>query len=312
MTATTPRCVIVQPIDEMGVALLRSAGVTVDHAPSTSLSDLAPLLATADAVITRNEGFSAEAMALAPRLQVIGSHGTGVDSIDLDAARARGIAVVNTPGSNARAVGEHALALMLAAARLLLQADQEVRKGNFNWRLCRVGRGIELSGRQLGLWGYGHIARHLGQIAQGIGMRVLALSVHATDAELTAGGVRRAQDADELLAECDVLSLHGVPGPAPLLGPKQFMRMRQGAILVNTARGVLLDEAALVAALRSGHLRAAALDVFTHEPLPANSPLNDCPNLILTPHVGGITTEAMQRTAQDVAMAVLRALGIAQ
>jgi (S)-sulfolactate dehydrogenase len=90
------------------------------------------------------------------------------------------------------------------------------------------------------------------------------------------------------------------------------MRMRQGAILVNTARGVLLDEAALVAALRSGHLRAAALDVFTHEPLPANSPLNDCPNLILTPHVGGITTEAMQRTAQDVAMAVLRALGIAQ
>lgn len=312
MTATAPRCVIVQPIDETGVALLRAAGVTVDHAPGTSLSDLAPLLATADAVITRNEGFSAEAMALAPRLQVIGSHGTGVDSIDLNAAQARGIAVVNTPGSNARAVAEHALALMLAAARLLPQADQEIRKGNFNWRLGPAGRGIELSGRQLGLWGYGHIARHLGRIAQGIGMQVLALSAHATDAELAAGGARRAQDANELLAESDVLSLHGIPGLAPLLGPEQFMRMRQGAILVNTARGALLDEAALVDALKSGHLRAAALDVFTREPLPATSPLIDCPNLILTPHIGGITAEAMQSTAEDVAMAVLRALGIAR
>ncbi len=312
MTATARRCVIVQPIDEAGMALLRSAGVTVDHAPGTSLSDLAPLLATADAVITRNEGFSAEAMALAPRLRVIGSHGTGVDSIDLDAARARGIAVVNTPGSNARAVAEHALALMLAAARLLPQADREIRKGNFNWRLSAAGRGIELSGRQLGLWGYGHIARRLGQIAQGLGMQVLALSAHATDAELAAEGIRRAQDANELLAESDVLSLHGVPGPTPLLGPEQFMRMRQGAILVNTARGALLDEAALVDTLKSGHLRAAALDVFTREPLPANSLLIDCPNLILTPHIGGITAEAMQSTARDVAIAVLRALRIAQ
>jgi phosphoglycerate dehydrogenase-like enzyme len=243
---------------------------------------------------------------------VIGSHGTGVDSIDLDAARARGIAVVNTPGSNARSVAEHALALMLAAARLLPQADREIRKGNFSWRLGAAGRGIELSGRQLGLWGYGHIARHLGRIAQGIGMQVLALSAHATDAELAAGGARRAQDADELLAGSDVLSLHGVPGLAPLLGPEQLMRMRQGAILVNTARGALLDEAALVDALKTGHLRAAALDVFTREPLPATSPLIDCPNLILTPHIGGITAEAMQRTAEDVAMAVLRALGIAR
>ena len=304
MTATAPRCVIVQPIDETGVTLLRSAGVTVDHAPGTSLSDLAPLLAAADAVITRNEGFSAEAMALAPRLRVIGSHGTGVDSIDLNAARARGIAVVNTPGSNARAVAEHALALMLAAARLLPQADREIRKGNFNWRLGDAGRGIELSSRQLGLWGYGHIARQLGRIAQGIGMRVLALSSHATDAELASADIRRAQDADELLAESDVLSLHGIPGSAPLLGPEQFMHMRQGAILVNTARGALLDEAALVDALKSGYLRAAALDVFTREPLPADSPLIDCPNLILTPHIGGITAEAMQSTARDVTMAV--------
>jgi len=124
--------------------------------------------------------------------------------------------------------------------------------------------------------------------------------------------IRRAQDADELLAESDVLSLHGIPGSAPLLGPEQFVHMRQGAILVNTARGALLDEAALVDALKSGYLRAAALDVFTREPLPADSPLIDCPNLILTPHIGGITTEAMQSTARDVTMAVLRALGIAR
>jgi D-3-phosphoglycerate dehydrogenase len=199
---------------------------------------------------------------------------------------------------------------MLAAARLLPQADRETRAGNFNWRLSPAGRGIELSGRQLGLWGYGHIAQHLGRMAQGIGMQVLALSAHATDAEMASRGIRRARDADELLAGSDVLSLHGVPGTAPLLGPKQFMRMRLGAVLVNTARGALLDEAALVTALKSGHLRAAALDVFTQEPLPANSPLTDCPNLILTPHIGGITAEAMQSTAHDVAMAVLRALDI--
>lgn len=300
-------CVLVQPIDGSGVAVLRAAGVTVAAAPETSLEVLGPLLAGADAVITRNWGFPAAAMDLAPRLRVIGSHGTGVDRIDLAAARARGIRVVNTPGANAADVAELALGLMLALARRVVAADAAVRAGDAGWRL-RV-QGLALGGRCLGLWGWGHVARALAPMAQGLGMRVRVLSAHADPAELAALGAERARDAADLLAQADVLSLHAVPGGRPLLGPADLAALRPGALIVNTARGALVDEPALAQALHSGHLGGAALDVTAVEPLPMDSPLLTCPNLILTPHVGGTTDRALARTAQAVARAVLEALG---
>jgi len=303
-----PHCVVIQPIDAAGLDILRAGGIAVDQARSTDHHDLYPLLAEADAVITRNFGLPSEAMAQARRLSVIGVHGTGMDRVDLATARERGIRVVNTPGSNAQSVAEHALALMLAAARHLPDADRELRAGNFNWRLTSGAYGIELSGRTLGLWGFGHVARRLARMAQGIGMQVIVLSAHAEPAELAAEGLTAARDADDLLARADVLSLHGLPGPRPLVGTRELALMRRGAILVNTARGALVDEAALIAALENGQLRSAALDVFVPEPLPAGSPLTTCPNLILTPHIGGTTLQAMRTTAQDVARAVLAAL----
>ncbi|MBE2276323.1 MAG: hydroxyacid dehydrogenase [Rhodobacteraceae bacterium] len=308
MTAPIPRCLLVQPIDAAGVGLLRAGGIGVDLAPGTDLADLAPLLATADAVITRNHGLSAAAMALAPRLRVIASHGTGTDRIDIAAARARGIAVINTPGSNAQAVAEQALALLFAAARRLPEAEQALRRGDFDWRLTPAARGIELAGRRLGLWGYGHVARHLARMARGIGMEVQVLSSHARPEDLAAEGLAAARDAGTLLAGCDAISLHALPGPRPLLAAAELAAMRPGAILVNTARGRLVDEAALASALTTGRLGAAALDVFAEEPLPPGSPLLGCPNLILTPHVGGTTVEALRRTAEAAARAVLAAL----
>lgn len=303
-------CVIVQPIEGSGIGLLRGAGLEVREAAAPDVATLAPLLSDADAVVTRNAGFPAEAIAAAPRLKVIAAHGTGVDRIHHAAAAARGIRVVNTPGTNARSVAEHALALILAAARSIPSADTAVRAGDFGFRE-RVG-GIELAGRCLGLWGFGAVGQHLAEIAMGLGMRVLVYSAHADADELAARGLSKVGSSDELLAAVDILSLHGVPTGAPLLDSAAFARMRSGAILVNTARGGLVDDAALAEALRNGTLHAAALDVFAEEPLPPDSPLLSAPNLILTPHIAGSTAEARSRTSLAVAEAVLDALGVAR
>ena len=300
-------CLVVQPIAAAGIECLRRAGLVVHVAARPDLDTLRPHLATARAVVTRNAGLSAAAIAVAPHLQVIGSHGTGLDAIDLAAARARGIAVVNTPGANAQSVAELTLALMLACATGLVAADRAVRDQDFAWRLG--GRSFELAGRRLGLVGFGAIARRVAAIARAIGMEVEALSRHAEAGALAALGVAKSGSLEALLESCDVVSLHGVPAAgAPLLDAAAFARMKPGAVLINTARGALVDEAALAAALVEGRLAAAGLDVFAPEPPRPGNPLFTAPNLVLSPHVGGAAREAMERTALAVAEAVLRVL----
>lgn len=299
-------CILVQPIAAAGVAALQEAGITVVRAPRPDLDALVPLLAGATAVVTRNAGFPAAAIAAAPRLRVIASHGSGTDRIDLAAAAARGIAVVATPGANARSVAEHALGLMLALARATPAADRAVRRGDFGWRDRHLG--VEIAGLRLGLLGWGQVARALAPMAQAMGMEVWALSRHADAGALAAAGVRPAAGLDALLAAVDILSLHARPGDRPAIDAPALARMRPGAFLVNTARGALVDEAALAAALAAGQLGGAALDVFAAEPPPADSPLLTAPNLILTPHIGGTTAAALERTARAVAAAVVAAL----
>jgi D-3-phosphoglycerate dehydrogenase / 2-oxoglutarate reductase len=299
-------CLILQPIAEIGIRRLRAAGLSVHVAARPELAMLAPQLAVARAVITRNAGFSAAWMAAAPRLQVIGSHGTGLDAIDLPAARARGIAVVNTPGANAQSVAELTFALMLACTTSLLAADRAVRAHDFGWRLG--GHTVELSGRRLGLLGFGAIARRVARIGLAFGMQVAALSRHAGPAELADHGVVAAPDLAALLAESDVVSLHAAPSGAPPIDAAAIARMKPGAILINTARGSLVDEAALAAALVEGRIAAAGLDVFSPEPPRPDNPLFGAPNLVLSPHIGGAAREAMDRTALAVADAVLAAL----
>ena len=299
-------CVVVQPIARCGLDLLRKAGLSVFEAPSPDLADLLPHLKTAKAVITRDMGFSAEAIEASPNLVVIASHGTGTDRIDKAAAKRHGIGVVSTPGTNAQSVAEHALALMFACSRHIAAADRAIRAGD--WAFRERAQTRELSERHLGIVGYGHVARKLAALAKGIGMTVTVDSRHASDNDLAADGVLRAVGLEELLVTSQVVSLHGLPGSTPVLDEARLALMRADAILINTARGALIDETALANALRAGRIAAAGLDVFSSEPLPDDSPLQDCPNLILTPHMGGSGVEARERTALEVARKVVEGL----
>ena len=299
-------CLVVQPIADPGLDLLRVAGLTVCTPDTTDIAALKPHLATARAVITRNHGLSAIEIAAAPNLEVIVSHGAGTDAIDKSAAAARGIRVTSTPGANTIAVAEHTIALILACARQIPQANLAMRNDDFGFRYRQTG--FELAGKTLGLVGYGRIARSVASLARAFNMHVVAVTAHASDADLAGNGVERV-DMDTLCARSDVISLHSVPDMSRRLDAARIDALRPGAIVVNTARGSLLDEAALVAALRSGRLSGAALDVFSPEPPPKDSPLFNCPQLILTPHVGGSALEALDRTAIAAARKVIEALG---
>ncbi len=281
-----------------GPELLREAGCAVDYLPRDSdRAAMEAMLAAHpyDGVISRAVPISAAAMASCPTLRVISRPAVGHDIIDLEAATARGIPVLTAAGANAQSVAEFAAGLMLASARDIPRHDRLTHAGGWE----RSPLGVELQGRGLGLLGYGEIARGLARIALGIGMRVAAWSPRLHLAGEIAP-VYRAADLAELLAMSDVLSLHAPLTPATrgILGAAELARLPRGAILVNTARGGIVEEAALAAALRGGHLRAAALDVRPEEPPPAEDPLRDVPNLILTPHVAATTAASRARTAR--------------
>ena len=300
-------CLVIQPIAAPGLDLLTSAGLSV-HMPETiDFATLRPHLTVADAVITRNHGFCAREIAAAPDLKVIVSQGAGTDAIDKAAASARGIPVLSTPGANTISVAEHTMALILACARQVPQADRATRTGDFAFRYRQ--KGVELSGKSLGLVGYGRIARHVATLARAFGMRVRAVTGHATEMELAQDGVDKV-DLETLCACSDIVSLHSVPGGQSRFDAARIAALKPGAMLINTARGALIEEAALIAALKDGHLSGAALDVFSMEPLPADSPLLSAPHLILTPHIGGAAQEALDRTAIAAAENVLEALGV--
>jgi phosphoglycerate dehydrogenase-like enzyme len=231
-------------------------------------------------------------IAAAPRLQLIQKIGVGVNTIDLDAAKARGIAVCNLPGTNARAVAELTLALMLAVLRRLPRFDAAMRRGEWSDPALQDGIG-ELGGRTVGLVGYGAIPRLLAPVLATLGCRLIYTSrTPHPDA------VGEWHSLDALLSESDVVSLH-LPLTAEtetLIDARAFARMRRGAILINTARGGLVDQSALSHALTDGKLAGAGLDVFVHEPHDATEPLFRLPNVVLTPHIGWLTTGTFDRS----------------
>jgi phosphoglycerate dehydrogenase-like enzyme len=235
---------------------------------------------------------TAEMIAAAPRLRLIQKIGVGVNTIDLDAAKARGIAVCNLPGTNARAVAELTLALMLAVLRRLPRFDAAMRRGEWSDPALQDGIG-ELGGRTVGLVGYGAIPRLLAPVLAALGCRLIYTSrTPRSDA------VGEWRSLDALLSESDVVSLH-LPLTAEtetLIDARAFARMRRGAILINTARGGLVDQSALTQALKDGKLAGAGLDVFVHEPHDATEPLFHLPNVVLTPHIGWLTTGTFDRS----------------
>lgn len=233
-------------------------------------------------------------IARAPRLRLIQKIGVGVNTIDLDAARARGIAVCNLPGTNSRAVAELTLLLMLGALRRVAHFDAQTRAG-LGWaQPPELQDGLfELGGRSVGLVGYGAVPALLAPVLAALGCRVLYT---ARAAKPDALGEFR--DLDGLLAESDVVSLHIPETPATrgLIGAAALARMKPGSVLVNTARGGLVDQGALVAALRSGHLAAAGLDVFAQEPADPADALFALPNVVVTPHVAWLSTGTFERS----------------
>ena len=241
--------------------------------------------------------FTAEVLGVCPRLKLISIWGTGTDNVDLPAAAARGITVTNTPGANAVAVAEHAVALMLAVAKQLVPADRAMRQGGWPRNLVP-----QLRGKRLGLVGTGLIGREVAAMAKGLGMEVVAWTFHPSARLADSLGLRYVE-LDELLRTSDIVSLHlrATPETRHFLNRARLAMLKPGAILVNTARGALIDEAALVECLQEKKIACAGLDVFEAEPLPTGHPLLGLPNVLLTPHAAGMTPEVIQN---GLAMAV--------
>ncbi len=267
--------------------------VPVDMARPMTEERLSALLADdggVDAAIVGVVPLTARVLASAPRLKVICMHGVGVDHIDLEAARRCGIVVANCPGTNAEAVADLALGLMIALARQLPLLDGQVRAGGWG-----THRGVELWSKTLGLVGLGHIGRAVARRARGFDMKVLGYDPYVDADAAAAAGIEPAP-LEELLARADFVSLHTAltPQTRGLIGAAQLATMRPTAYLINTARGGVVDEDALYQALCSGAPAGAALDAFAQEP-PCDSPLLTLPNVILTPHIGAHTAEAIAR-----------------
>lgn len=264
-------------------------------------------VADVDAIVVRSETkITARVLGAAPRLTVVGRAGVGVDNIDVAAATARGVYVVNAPSGNVGAAAEHTFALVLALLRHVVAADQGVRAGS--WTRGQL-IGHELRGKTLGLVGIGRVGSLVARRAAAFEMTVVAHDPFATEAVARSLGARLVE-LDELLATSDVVSLH-VPlteRTRDLIDAAALARMKRSAVLVNCARGEVVDQGALAAALQQGTIAGAALDVFAAEPLPADSALLRAPRTILTPHIAGSTHEAQTNVAVDVARQVLEVL----
>ena len=294
---------VADPLAEDGLVLLRDR-CDVRVTQGLKEADLAPLLADVDALIVRSETkVTASLMDAAPRLAVVGRAGVGVDNIDVPAATARGIYVVNAPLGNIVAAAEHTIAIALALLRRVADADRSVRAGE-RTRSKFIGR--ELRGKTLGLVGIGRVGSEVARRAAAFEMRVIAHDPFATEASARAAGAQLVELAD-LLATADVISLHTplTEKTRNLINAETLARMKKSAVLVNCSRGEVVDIAALASALQAGTIGGAALDVFAPEPLAADSPIRGAPHTVLTPHIAGSTSEAQVNVAVDVVQQIL-------
>ena len=302
-------CLIIQPIHDSGLDRLREAGLEVRHASAPDMATVAREIAGASAAITRNAGLDRVAMAAARDLLVLGNHGIGTDPVDVATANEIGLPIVFTPYANVQAVAEHCVALLLAVAKRVPAADQATRARDFGFKYRSRTR--ELQGKTLGIVGYGRIGRRVAAIARAaFDMKLLAYSPSADPERLAAEGVRRCDRLAELLALADVVSLH-VPlreATRHLLDADALALMKPDAILINTGRGAVVDESALIAALEAGRIAGAGLDVFESETMPADYPLLGLDTVVLSPHLAGSAEECLERTAVQVADQVVEVL----
>lgn len=294
------KILISEKIDELCPRIFKEAGFEVDIKTGLSLEELAGVVGEYEGLVVRSATLvTAEVLARPGRLKVIGRAGAGVDTIDVEAATKAGVLVMNTPGQNANGVAELVFAQMLALIRHLLTGTVSLREGR--WEKKSLS-GTELMGKTLGLIGLGAIGRRVAEIAGVFGMKVLACDPLLNENQIRAAGASPAV-LDEILAQADFVSLH-LPKNAQtanIIDAAALAKMKAGAFLINCARGGLVDEVALAAALKSGHLGGAGLDVFDKEPPAADNPLFALDNFVCCPHLGASTAESQVNVAVAVA-----------
>ena len=294
-----PRVLISDQMDPKAAEIFRANGVEVDEKPGLTKDELKAIIGDYDGLAIRSATkVTADLLEAAPNLKVIGRAGIGVDNVDIPAATARGVVVMNTPFGNSITTAEHAVALMFALARELPAADTSTQAGK--WEKNRF-MGVELTSKTLGLVGCGNIGSIVAERALGLRMKVVAYDPYLTAERALELGVEKVE-LDQLLARADFITLHTplTEQTRNILSAENLAKTRKGVRIVNCARGGLIDEAALKDALDSGHVAGAALDVFVEEPAKDN-PLFGAPNLVATPHLGASTTEAQVNVAIQVA-----------
>ncbi len=304
-----PKILIADPISARGVEELGEGGA-LEVVLKTGLSepDLIKIIPEFSGLVVRSETkVTAAVLHAAAKLRVGGRAGVGVDNVDVETATRRGVIVMNAPGGNTISTAEHAFSLLLCAARKLPQADAMVRRGQW---ARKEFQGVELYNKTLGIIGMGRIGSELTRRAIAFGMRVLAYDPYLAATRARAMQIELLDDLGDLLKEADFITLHTplTPETHYLLNASRLAQTKRGVRIINCARGGLIEEAALVDALRSGQVAAAALDVFESEPLPLDSPLRDLPTLVLTPHLGASTAEAQESVGIEIAQSIRAAL----
>jgi D-3-phosphoglycerate dehydrogenase len=299
-----PHIVVGGPLHPSGRAILdHAADVTVTYIAETSEPSLAAEIAGADGVLLRTQTVTEPTVALGRNVQIYSRHGVGYDAVDVDALSKRGIALAICGDVNASTVAEHAAMLILSASKRLMRSDSCVRTGPWEWRNQLEARDIK--GQNLLQIGFGRIGQRIAGIMQAFGMSVRGYDPLLMQRGWPAGDVLGFEALDDALGWADVISLSVPHTEKPLLGAAEFAQMRDGVVLVNTARGGLIDEPALLAALESDKVGAAGLDVFAQEPMPTGHPLAQYDQVILTPHIAGLTRDAAERMAISSAENIL-------
>jgi len=302
---TTWKVLITDGLSDKGISILNSAA-QVDNKPDISADDLLKVAGEYDAMVVRGRTKVTPAVFdAAKKLKVVGRAGVGVDNIDLTAARGHGVTVVNAPKSTSLAVAELALGMMFALARMVPKADATMKQGQW---IKKQLEGIELNGKTLGIVGMGNIGTALAQRAAGLGMKVIGYDTIVSPEDIKKRGAEPVTLAD-LYAKADFISFHLplTPESKAMVNGQALAQMKRGVRIVDAARGGIIDETALLAAIESGQVAAAALDVYTTEP-PGLTALVAHPKVVATPHIGAQTEEAQDRAAEDIASEVLNAL----
>jgi D-3-phosphoglycerate dehydrogenase len=309
MTAPSrPLVVVAGKINPAGVAQLESEARVV-IAPDQEVKTVVELARDADGILFRAGPRCDDAIfGACPRLRVVGRHGVGLDTVDLESATRHGVAVVHAPGSNAQAVAEHALMLMLVCVKRAVEIDRQTRRGD--WRARHEIGNTELAGKTLGIVGVGNIGRRVAKFAGAIGMRVLGYDKYVPADEVRRRGAEPVESLEALLPQVDVLTCHTplTPETRHMIDERTLGLLRKGAIFINTSRGPVHSEPAVFEALVTGRLAAAGLDVFEREPSPVDNPLFNLDNVVCSPHVAGVTLEANRQASLQVTAEMLRVL----